>query len=598
MKTTFFFIFCVFLFTYSNAQENTSVPGSLEKLNPINIFPKNPGANFYFGDANSKTQPSIFKAKGDKKEVFEAEVFKALPMHYSVQAIWRNVSPVKKGDVLMARFDMRCLYSKQETGKGEVNFYLEDSKTYDKSVSLPLSVNSTWKTFNIPFVALFDMPTGQASICFSFGALAQKIEFKNIEVLNFEQKIKKENLPETKFTYSGRENDAPWRREALKRIDELRKAQLVIKVVDRNGHPIKNATVTAKLIKSKFLFGTAVSAPLLASASPTALIYKEKVKQLFNTVVMENGLKWRPWINTQRQLETKKAVDWILQNHLNLRGHNLVWPSQRFTPGVYKTPSGFVDGFQDSIDNHIIDVANYAKGKVIAWDVINEMLHETDYFKTMPRTEAAHWFKLIKKIDPKAQLFLNDYGMLNDQTSPTMIGRFIALVKELKSYGAPVEALGVQAHLGRQPRNPTDVISDLNLLSDTGLPIQITEFDIDTPDEQLQADYTRDFLIACFSHPAITGFTMWGFWEGVHWKPNAAMFRKNWTEKPNEKVWKDLVTKQWITSFSKKSDSLGLVKERAFLGDYEVAVEYKKVAPLKKVFTLTKKGDVLTVVIP
>lgn len=582
-----------------NAQQTASNHQKLENLKPVNVFPKNAETKFLFKDGNSKTQPSAFKVikKQGGKPVFEVEVLKALSTSYGVQVSWKSETAIKKGDVILASFAMRAIYAKQETGDGEVDFYVQHTENFEKSIMLPLGVNPEWKTFYVPFTALIDMPAGNAAICFSFGALAQKVEIKDIEVVNFEKRIKKEELPETKFSYRGKEENAPWRIAALKRIEEIRKAPLAIKVVDKQGKPIENVTVTVKLIKPDFLFGTEVDASLIAKDSPDALIYKEKVKQLFNTVVIGNGLKWGGWINRNANPNTKKAIDWILDNNLNLRGHNLVWPGKKFTPEKFKTANGFVNGLSDSITNHIKDIASYTKGKVIAWDVINEMLHEKDYFEIMPRTEAANWFKLAKQIDPNAQLFLNDYGMLNSVSSPATIASFIELINELKSYGAPIDALGVQGHVGRQPRDPAAVISDLDLLAKTGMPIQITEFDINSPDEELQADYTRDFLTACFSHPAVTGFTMWGFWQPAHWKPDGAMFRKDWSAKPNAKVWADLVTKQWTTNFTKNSDNNGLINKSAFLGTYEITIQNQKDLSIKKVYTLTNKSEPLTIIL-
>lgn len=69
------------------------------------------------------------------------------------------------------------------------------------------------------------------------------------------------------------------------------------------------------------------------------------------------------------------------------------------------------------------------------------------------------------------------------------------------------------------------MLADLNLFKSTGRPLQITEFDLHSPDEALQAYHTRDFLIACHSHPLVTGFTVWGFGQGAHWKPDAATYR-------------------------------------------------------------------------
>mgnify|MGYP001283902467 CR=1 FL=1 len=64
---------------------------------------------------------------------------------------------------------------------------------------------------------------------------------------------------------------------------------------------------------------------------------------------------------------------------------------------------------------------------------------------------------------------------------------------------------------------------------------------------------------------------MWGFWEGSHWKPLGAMYRKDWTPKPNAKAWEDLVMKQWWTNADVRTDAKGRATVRGFLGDYEVS---------------------------
>jgi hypothetical protein len=56
-------------------------------------------------------------------------------------------------------------------------------------------------------------------------------------------------------------------------------------------------------------------------------------------------------------------------------------------------------------------------------------------------------------------------------------------------------------------------------------------------DETLQADHTRDFNCLFKVIPSKNGFYNLGFY--AHWKPNAAMFRKDWTAKPNAAVWRE-----------------------------------------------------------
>ncbi len=347
--------------------------------------------------------------------------------------------------------------------------------------------------------------------------------------------------------------------------------------------------VKARLINPEFIFGTAVSVNEIVGEDANAIKYKHNLLELFNAVTIDNNLKWPGWRNLEKREQTIKAVTWILDNNLRLRGHNLVWPGRKFTPSPFKEKPDFGPGFSDSIRDHIEDIVTYMKGKVYGWDVINEMLHEKDYFNVMPRSQAIEWFKQAKRIDPKATLFINEYSMLNNVASPQNIREYLDVIAELRNGGAPIDAIGVQGHIGRQPRSPIQIITDLDMFTSTGLPVQITEFDINTTDEKLQADYTRDFLIACYSHPIINGFTMWGFWEPAHWKPDAAMFRKDWTAKPNAAVWKDLVLNKWRTNISEISNENGMVNSRGHFGRYEITVTKGKLVT-KQFYQLTKNS--------
>jgi hypothetical protein len=150
----------------------------------------------------------------------------------------------------------------------------------------------------------------------------------------------------------------------------------------------------------------------------------------------------------------------------------------------------------------------------------------------------------------------------------------------------------VQGHIGAQVRNPVDVLSDLDLLQTAGLPIHITEFDINTKDEELQADYTRDFLIACYSHPNVSAFIKWGFWQSDHWKPDAAMYRSDWSAKPNAAVWREWVVNKWRTRVEATTNAEGAISSRGHLGLYEVTVT-KADRVLKHMMQLTQDRGVV-----
>jgi len=137
-----------------------------------------------------------------------------------------------------------------------------------------------------------------------------------------------------------------------------------------------------------------------------------------------------------------------------------------------------------------------------------------------------------------------------------------------------LNGLGFQCHFGSTPIPPARILSGLDRFGRLGLPIAITEFDMDTTDENLQARYMRDFLTAAFSHPSVESIVIWGFWEGRHWLPNAALYRKDWTLKPNGRVWRDLVKHAWWTNADGRTHADGAFRTRAFYGDYQITVAF------------------------
>jgi hypothetical protein len=84
----------------------------------------------------------------------------------------------------------------------------------------------------------------------------------------------------------------------------------------------------------------------------------------------------------------------------------------------------------------------------------------------------------------------------------------------------------------------------------------------------------HDYLTVMFSHPAMEAITMWGFWQGTHWRPDAALYRSNWSEKPSLLAYQDLVFNDWWTDVMGSADELGEFLVRAFKGEYEITVEY------------------------
>jgi GH35 family endo-1,4-beta-xylanase len=155
------------------------------------------------------------------------------------------------------------------------------------------------------------------------------------------------------------------------------------------------------------------------------------------------------------------------------------------------------------------------------------------------------------------------------------------LLEKLKRDGVRVDGLGNQAHFNSSFLPSPEELMRVTDRFTAVVPRQVvTEFDIVTRgDEQLAADYLRDCLIACFSHPAYEGFMLWGFWEGRHWIPEAALWRKDWSVKPIGLAWEEWTTKRFHTRVTLTTDDQGRISWRGYKGTYRIRSGDKETIP-------------------
>jgi GH35 family endo-1,4-beta-xylanase len=413
--------------------------------------------------------------------------------------------------------------------------------------------------------------------------------------------------------YPGYESNAPWRAEAASRIEANRKADLSVQVTDATGRSLSGATVSVAMKQHEFGFGSAVTANRLRDNNPAYATYKQKVQELFNIATLENDLKWPPWNGEWgsqfTQTGAKAAVDWLLANDIRVRGHNIIWPGYSNLPANVKQilDNAPLDASEQAalravINNHIDDIAGEFADKLSAWDVVNEPWDNHAVMDNLAEGNAAmvDWFERVRANDPNAVLYLNDYNILSTggATNTAKQQFYYDTLATIKNSGAPLGGVGFQGHFNESNlAGPEQLWEILDRYAALDLDMQITEFDFDTLDEQLQAEYTRDFLTAMFAHEGIDDFVMWGFWENAHWRPSAAMYRSDWSIKPNGEAYLDLVFDEWWTNENLISDAEGLAELRGFKGDYEITITLNGETVVLPA-TLTDGGLQLQVALP
>ncbi len=489
---------------------------------------------------------------------------------------------VRRGDVALVRLFARSPVAADETGQGLMRVAVQKaSPDYDKSLDTTLSVGREWQEYLLPFAFARDHGPGEVEIALGFGFKRQTIEVGGVEVVHYGQKVAMQDLPKTRFTYAGREADAPWRQAALARIAQVRMSDFLIEITGADGQAPRGATVRVEQVRNAFEFGTAVALQRLVEDSPDNQRYREVLTTWFNAASPENDLKWPAWAGEWNQPFPKErtlaGLRWLKERGMPVRGHVLIWPGWRnLPPSIGKL---YRDKKQKQIPERVLahfkDILGATSGLIDEWDVLNEPYDNHDLMGLFGADIMVEWFKAARAGFPEGELYLNDYANHDLVADKGHCEHFFRTAKFLLDKGAPLTGLGVQGHIGGQPNPPERVLATLDAYASLGLPIRITEFDIDTDDESLQADYTRDFLILAYSHPSVVGVQHWGFWAGRHWRPRAALFRQDWSEKPSAVAYRDLVLKQWRTRLQGAVGSTGKVGGRGHHGDYVVTVEHE-----------------------
>lgn len=495
---------------------------------------------------------------------------------------------VASGDVLLIRLYFRSVENTEETGAGFATFFIEGpGPDYTKYAERALSSTGDWEEYFIPVEMPGSESAGELVVKVGFGAgdRAQVFDVGGVEVWNYGTSVALEDLPRTELSYVGREADADWREAAAKRIEQHRKGDFTLQVVDGEGEPVAGAELSVAMTSHAYHFGSVTVGNLLTGDSPDSERYRETVLELFNQSGPENDLKWAPWIGEWgenfNQADTIAGLQWLKDHGLYTRGHVMVWPSKRNLPEFMQPylPEGEPENAdpqaRQEVLDHIDDIATATLHVLDEWDVLNEPYDNHYLMDAFGKDVMVDWFERARMNLDEHRLYINDYSILSGGGRDTAHqDHYEQTIRYLLENNAPLNGIGMQGHFGSSPTAIARVYDILERFHSEfeALDIRVTEFDIDTTDEDLQADYTRDFLTIVFSHPATVGVQKWGFWAGAHWNPDAALYTEDWREKPNARAWKDTIYDDWWSEFSGTTGAEGRFSARGFYGSYDVRV--------------------------
>ncbi|GLL07338.1 beta-xylanase [Dactylosporangium matsuzakiense] len=250
-------------------------------------------------------------------------------------------------------------------------------------------------------------------------------------------------------------------------------------------------TLGASAAEKGRYFGTAVAAGKLSNSQYTTILDRE-----FNMITPENEMKWDATEPTQGQFRYTSAdqiVSHAQAHGQRMRGHALLWYQQE--PGWAQSMSG--SALRSAMMNHVSTVAAHYKGKIYAWDVVNEAFAD------------------------------GGGGGRRDSNLQRSTGVY-NMVKDFKARGVPIDCVGFQSHLGGLP--PSDYQANLQRFADLGVEVQITELDISGSN---QATAYANVVKACLAVSRCAGITVWGIRDSDSWRTgeNPLLFDSNGNKK-------------------------------------------------------------------
>lgn len=398
-------------------------------------------------------------------------------------------------------------------------------------------------------------------------------------------------------------------------IETHRKGHCTLTLTDKQGKPIRKATVDIRQTKHAFLFGANI---FMLNGFPTAQEnekYESFFKSMFNlatipfywkTLEPEQG-KPRYTADSKpiyRRPPTDVALDFCRRNGITPRGHTLVWDEALFAIPDWMPKDS--SKMQPIIDRHIQELAQRYGETIQTWDVTNELLISR-YKVPMPPDYASKAFRAAQTYFPKStRLFINENTPSSWQGYRREFTPYYLLIENLKLKGARIDGIGMQFHLFEQPmfdntvkglaHTPTDLFRAMDLLGSFGVPLHISEITFPTlPNNEVglqqQAKMARNFYRIWFSHPAVEAIVYWNTVDGTavagEDKWNGGLLNRDFSPKPAFTVLDNLINTEWKTALTTSITDGKPITFRGFYGDYTVKVTVGK-KTTEKTFTLAK----------
>ncbi len=361
--------------------------------------------------------------------------------------------------------------------------------------------------------------------------------------------------------------------------------------------------------------------------------YRTRFSELFNSLNVtaywterprNDSAKTEDFQGYKQMEDVEESVNWALSKGLVPKGHPMFWTVPKALPQWLKDyPYETMEKF---IEVRIRNLTARFKGRIKYWDAVNEMLWEPHpaniakrkwpYLESMDNMtdyigKVLNW---ARSEDPDARYAINDYGLSANLQNNLMASngqkvtagfqrkRYLELIRNLQAKGTPPDLIGLQCHTGWL--KPSQQMAFYDEMAAAGIPLSITEFwaktseIMDSASDKVESEewrvasgnnslkhgkismeeaveirdkYIIDYLTCAFAHPAVDSFYFWGFLSMII--NFSDKLSASHDPEPVFQEVKRLITQEWNTDLTIRTDNNGFLRFRGYCGDYSVRVK-------------------------
>ena len=417
-------------------------------------------------------------------------------------------------------------------------------------------------------------------------------------------------------------------------IEKNRKGNAMLSVTDSEGNAVPSARVKLSQRSHEFRFGANLFMLDELETPEKNDAYKKYFSDVFNmatlpfywdTLEPEKGKPRYPSDSPKvyRRPSPDLCLEFCKEHGIEPREHALAY--DHFFPDWLCGAS--VDEVKSELERRYREISERYADKIPTIEVTNEMAWEKGRTAFYDEPDFVEWcFRLAEKYFSNNQLVINETTSHAWKDRCRVTDKYYSYIEANMLKGARIDAVGMQYHLfykredeyekTRLTLDPVNLYKHMNLYSNFGKPLQITEITVpayswESEDEEIQAEVIEKLYSLWFSHPNVEQIIYWNLVDGyAHvWDPDpdkiretqgdmtlgenyyyGGLLRFDLSPKPAYEKIKELTQRVWHTEAEAITDEKGGASFRGFFGDYDVEIEANG-KTVKTQLSLSKNGE-------